>query len=148
MTGGQQEVGMERLIAAGAGHALALAATYIAALVVIGIVLTFRVIGQRRAAQIGLGDGGDRVLTRRIRAHGNYAETAPIIMVLLVMLALLGAREWQMHVVGLSGVVGRVLHAVGLSGSGGVSLGRQVGMVLTLTAKLVGIALMLFLALA
>jgi hypothetical protein len=67
-------------------------------------------------------------------------------MVLLVMLALLGAREWQMHLVGLSAVVGRILHAIGLSSSGGVSFGRQAGMVLTLTAKLVGIIVILLLA--
>ncbi len=137
---------MGKLIQAGSGHALAVAASYIAVLVVLGVALAIRVIGTRRAQKIGLGDGDDRDLRRRIRAHGNFSEYAPLLLVILLALPLLGAKEWLIHAIGMTGLVGRVLHAVGLSKTGGTSWPRVAGMVLTFTALLAGAVGLLVLA--
>jgi len=123
-----------------ASGALAFSASYIALLVVLHVVLTWRVIAVRREKRVGLGDGGDKQLTRRIRVHGNFVETAPLLMILLLALPLVGAPAWAVHGIGVLSVTGRVLHAIGLSQSGGPSFGRVVGMVLTLTAFLLGAA--------
>ena len=48
------------------------------------VVLTFRVIGKRRVARISLGDGGDRGLLRRQRAHANFAEYVPLALILMI----------------------------------------------------------------
>ena len=49
---------------------------------VILIVLALRVIGARRSRRVAIGDGADDDLARRIRAHGNFTEYAPLALVL------------------------------------------------------------------
>jgi uncharacterized protein len=137
---------MDKLVQIGSGHTLGIAASYVAALVVLGVVLAVRVIAIRRSQKIGLGDGDDRVLRRRIRAHGNFSEYAPLLMIAVLALPLLGAKEWLVHLVGGLGLLGRVLHGIGLSQSGGASLPRVGGMVLTLSALLIGAGALLTLA--
>ncbi len=137
---------MEKLIQIGSGQSLAVAASYIATLILLGVVLAVRVVAIRLAQKIGLGDGEDRVLRCRIRAHGNYSEYAPLLLILLIALPLLGAKEWLIHLVGLTGLVGRVLHAIGITRSGGASLPRASGIVLTFAALLIGAVALVILA--
>ena len=139
---------MEKLlaIAPNAAEALAFSATYSALLVLLGIALAVRVIGVRRSERIGIGDGGSKELARRIRCHGNYSEYAPLLIGLLILLPLLGAKAWLVHLVGLMGLVGRVAHAYGLSQSAGTTFGRLGGMILTFTALGIGAIALLVLA--
>lgn len=127
-------------------NAVAFAATYIALLAILGLVLTFRVIAIRRSAKIGIGDGDNRELARRIRVHGNFCETAPLLGLVLIMLVLLGAKEWLVHAIGLSGLVGRILHAIGLSQSAGTTFGRFAGMLTTILSIACGALALLVLA--
>lgn len=127
-------------------NALSFAATYVAMLVLLGLVLTAGVISVRRSQKVGIGDGGNHTLARRIRVHGNFSEQAPLILALLVMLPLLGAREWLVHAVGLTGLVGRILHAIGLGKSIGPSFGRVAGMLLTWASLAIGVVGLLVLA--
>jgi uncharacterized protein len=137
---------MGTLVAAGAGQALGFAVSYSAVLILLGVALAWRVIVIRRSQRIGLGDGEDKVLRRRIRAHGNFSEYAPLLIGLLIALSLVGAKEWAIHLVGVTGVTGRILHAIGLSGSGGSSFPRVGGMILTLSALVIGAVLALVFA--
>lgn len=100
------------------------------------IVLTALVIARRREARVGIGDGGDAMLARRIRAHGNASETLPLGLLLLLVLELGGLAAGLLHLFGAGLLVGRCLHAWGLVGSTGVSFGRFYGMLLTLIALL------------
>lgn len=127
-------------------QALAFAASYTAILVLLGVVLTVRVILVRRGEKIGLGDGENRTLLKRIRVHGNFCENAPFLIAILLLLALLGAAEWLVHLIGITGLTGRVLHAIGLSKSSGSSFGRVAGMVLTFSALITGAVAILVLA--
>lgn len=93
--------------------------------------LSVPVVLQRRRARIGLGDGGDAVLSRRIRVQANFVEYVPLALLLLALLELGGlARPWLW---GFGGTLlaGRVLHAIGLSASAGTSAGRFYGTLLT-----------------
>ncbi|OYU48668.1 MAG: hypothetical protein CFE31_09465 [Rhizobiales bacterium PAR1] len=137
---------MEKLVQMAASPALGFAVSYIAVLVLLGVVLAWRVIEIRRSQKIGLGDGEDKILRRRIRAHGNFSEYAPLLIGLLLALSMVGAREWAIHLVGLTGLVGRVLHAIGLSQTGGASFPRVGGMILTLSALVFGAILTLVFA--
>ena len=49
--------------------------TYAAVLVLIFVLLSVRVIQMRASAKIGLGHGNNPVMERRIRVHGNFADT-------------------------------------------------------------------------
>jgi uncharacterized protein len=129
---------MQKLSQIGAGHALGVAVSYLAVLALMAVILAVRVVRVRRAERIGLGDGDNRMLNRRIRAHGNFSEYAPFLALLLLALPLVGAREWLVHLVGMTGLVGRILHAAGISRSGGASWPRVSGMILTFAAIATG----------
>lgn len=118
---------------------LAITPLYAALATLILLVLTLRVVRLRRRLKIGLGTGGDAELERAVRGHGNFTEYAPIGLILLASTELSGATAGRVHAIGSLLVVGRVLHAWGLSQSRGLSFGRSVGMVLTMTALVVGI---------
>jgi uncharacterized membrane protein YecN with MAPEG domain len=85
-----------------------------------------------------IGDGGDAVLQQWIRAHGNYCEYAPFGIAALILLPLVGASAWIVHLVGLCLVLGRTAHAQGLTTTSGESLGRKVGTTLTGVGLVVG----------
>ena len=104
--------------------------------VLLMLVLLARVSQVRHGQRIGIGDGGNPVLARRIRVHGNFVENVPIALVLLALLELAGLPEPWLVGFGTMLLAGRVLHAVGLSGSAGVSFGRFWGTALTWLALL------------
>lgn len=121
-----------------ATSAFASAGLYIVALTILCVVLVVRIIFTRYALRVGIGDGGHAVLARRIRAHGNLIEMAPFLFALLLLLAALNASVIFIHIVGLCALVGRIAHALAISGNDGASSGRGLGMGLTFTALAVG----------
>ena len=107
-------------------------AAYAAALGLLAAVLTVRVIVNRVRLRVDIGDGGTPVLTQAIRAHGNFAEHAPLALLLIVLAEALGAHQGFIHALGATLVVGRIASAVGLSRSLGPTPPRQAGAVLTI----------------
>jgi uncharacterized protein len=101
----------------------------IAALLV--VILAARISLRRRALGVGIGDGGDKVLARRIRAHANAVEYVPLALLLLLILELDQTEPVLLHVFGCVLIAARLMHAFGLSRSAGVSTGRFGGIVLT-----------------
>lgn len=100
------------------------------------LLLAVRVVGHRRSAKIGLGDGGDKLLAKKVRAHANFVEYVPTALILLALLELSGLAALWLWICGGTLLLGRVLHAVGLSRSAGVSFGRFWGILLTWAALL------------
>ncbi len=94
------------------------------------VLLSYRVV-QQRGHGVSLGDGGDQVLLRRIRAHGNFAEYVPILLIMLGMLEFGGAKPWLLHVLGTTLLVARLLHGVALSFTESWKFGRFYGTLLT-----------------
>ena len=99
--------------------------------VLLMLVLLARISRHRHGQRIGLGDGGDAVLNRKIRVHGNFVEHAPIALLLLGLLELCGLQAVWLWTFGSALLLGRTMHAIGLSGSGGYSIGRFWGTALT-----------------
>lgn len=95
------------------------------------MLLVVPIVLHRRRARIGLGDGGDAMLARRIRVQANFIEYVPLALVLLALLEVAGLPAPWIWGFGTALLAGRVLHAVGLSGSAGVSPGRYYGTLLT-----------------
>ena len=95
------------------------------------LVLLARISRHRHGHHIGLGDGGDAVLSRKIRVHGNFIENAPITLLMLALLESCGLSAPWLWGYGGALLLGRVMHAVGLSRSGGRSPGRLWGTALT-----------------
>ena len=117
-------------------------AFYAALLAILGFVLSIRVIRLRRGKRVSLGDGGDPVLERASRAFGNFAEYAPLFIILLALAEVLGTSRPWLHLFGALFVLARIAHAVGLSFTHGASPGRFVGMTAT-QAVLIGLAVSL-----
>ena len=101
----------------------------IAALLI--VIFAVRVTLRRRAVGIGIGNGGDAILAQRVRVHANAAEYLPLALILLLILELNQTQPMLLHVFGCLLIVGRLLHAWGLSISPGLTPGRGIGMVLT-----------------
>jgi hypothetical protein len=115
----------------------AIAALYAGLIGVLLLVLAALVSRLRRARRVSLGDGGDRELARAIRVHGNAVEWAVPGVLLLLVAELNRASPLLLHLCGIALVVGRVLHAIGLTRTAGVSFGRFFGSAASWTALLV-----------
>lgn len=77
--------------------------------------LSFAVIGLRRKNRVGLGSGGHEDLERAIRAQGNFAEYVPFGIILIACLEINGAPWWLVAILGITLIVGRLFHAVGIN---------------------------------
>jgi len=102
---------------------------YAGLLTLLFIGLSMNIIRLRYQYKIGIGDGGNKVLAKAIRVHGNFAEYIPLALLLLGVYEANGASPQWLHVLGATLFIGRILHAVGLSKTVGVSKQRQIGMV-------------------
>jgi len=112
-------------------------ALYAGLLGILYIVLGGLVVAQRRRARIGIGTGGDSALERSVRVHGNFAEYAPLFLLLLLVAELGGGAPWLLHVLGAAFVLARIGHAFGLSLSSGTSAGRFLGTLVSWVAIVV-----------
>ncbi len=117
---------------------MTIVALYAGILGLLYLPLAANVIRIRRADSISLGDGGNALLERRIRAHGNFAEYVPIALILIALAEAGGSWPWLIHVLGIALVTGRALHAVALTSLAPRSMARVGGMVATL--NVIGIA--------
>jgi hypothetical protein len=122
-------------------------ALYAGILGFLGLVLASRVVQNRRRHQIGIGDAGNEDMQRAMRVFGNFTEYVPMILLLIGFGEMLGAHKWLTHGLGAGLVAARVSHAVGLSQSSGITIGRSLGVVLTWLTLLVASAMLIWLAL-
>ena len=98
-----------------------------AALSVVYVWLSFRVILLRRRHKVGVGDGGHKDLARAIRVHGNFAEWVPMALIGLLAADLRGVSDSIIAVLGAVLVLARVAHAEGLTRTAGSSSFRTFG---------------------
>lgn len=109
-------------------------ALYASLLAVLFILLSVRVIAQRREARVEIGSGESVELLRRMRVHANFAEYVPFALVLMALAESMKVPSPLMHLVGLILVAGRVIHAYGLSQSPHNLRFRVIGMSMTFAA--------------
>lgn len=103
------------------------AALEIGLLCVLMLALKLYVGGQRRQHKTAAGDLSNPDFNRATRVQLNAVEDVPVLMAGLLGLAALGLPGWYIHACGLGLLVSRILHAWGLAGSGGFSIGRFIG---------------------
>ncbi|MBJ2138733.1 MAPEG family protein [Paraglaciecola chathamensis] len=102
--------------------------------------LSILVIQGRRSGKISLGDGGDNHFLGVIRAHANFAEYVPLILVLMLVAEINQAHVAVLHSAGVALLIGRLVHAYGLKHHSGASWQRVSGMLLTFIA-LIGLSI-------
>ena len=106
-----------------------------AAAALVNIWLSARVVTARRPLKISVGDGGDDVVLRRMRAHANFAENMPIFLILLAALEIAGGDRTIVVPAAIAFVIARIAHGIGMDG-GSVARLRMLGMMTTTIAIL------------
>ena len=107
---------------------------FVAAVCALLLLLTaIDTVRQRIRAQAAFGDAGDAKLISASRSHGNLAEHAPIVILLLAFLELGHAWHMGLMTVGALFLFGRVLHISGLylPASTKPPLPRSLGVIIT-----------------
>jgi uncharacterized membrane protein YecN with MAPEG domain len=112
---------------------LPVALTTAGAAALLNIWLGIRISRMRLSQKISVGDGGNPMLAARMRAQLNFAEYAPIVLILIALIELgHGTSNW-LWAVGAIFVIGRIFHAVGMDGW---MAGRRIGIITTLLTLL------------
>jgi uncharacterized protein len=104
--------------------------TIAGAAAILHVWLSLRVSTLRRPLKIGVGDGGNEQLLRRVRAHGNFAENMPIFLILLGFVELATGGGLWLWGAGIVFVIARIAHAFGMD-RGGANLLRMLGILLS-----------------
>lgn len=113
--------------------ALPVALTTAAACALINFWLAARILNIRMKQRIAHGDGGDSRLAARMRAHANFAEYTPIVLILIALIELAVGTNLWLWLAGGAYVVARILHPIGMDGW---MPARQAGTVGTFTAMI------------
>ncbi|MBV7266623.1 MAPEG family protein [Erythrobacter ani] len=112
--------------------------TAAAAAAILNIWLMVRVGRVRAAEKVFVGDDGNENVIRRMRAHANFTENAPFVLILIAAIELTGKGEpWLAYVAGLF-IIGRVMHGFGMDG-GSFAKGRMIGTIISMLT-LIGLA--------
>ena len=92
--------------------------------------------GQARTkGGVSIGDGGDEFVIRRMRAHANFVESAPFVLILIAALEATGGTSNWLWGLGIVYIVGRLAHGLGMDG-GALGKGRMIGTIITLLTLL------------
>jgi uncharacterized membrane protein YecN with MAPEG domain len=120
------------------------AALWVGLHLILLLVLSVLVVRQRRSHGVALGDADIPELTQAVRAFGNATEYVPAGLIAIAVLAMVGASPVIVHATGLTLLAGRIAHAIGLSRTGGASLPRAAGIILTWLAYIVAAVALVF----
>jgi len=104
---------------------------YAAALALLFVFLSFKVIRLRRTLRIAIGDGNNKTMLRAIRVHANFAEYVPITLLLLFFIEMQNAHAMFIHGLCASLLIGRYMHAHGVSHEKEDYRFRRAGMLIT-----------------
>ncbi len=72
------------------------------------------VMAARLGAGVLHGDGGQETLSRRMRAHANFVEYVPLILLLVAMLECAGGSRIKIEILLLVLVIARLMHPFGM----------------------------------
>jgi uncharacterized membrane protein YecN with MAPEG domain len=88
---------------------------YAAVLALLFVYLSVRTIRLRQRLRVAVGDGGKAELQRASRVHGNFAEYVPLALLLIFFIETEVYSGPMIHILGAALLVGRILHAYGVS---------------------------------
>jgi len=122
-------------------------AGYLGILGLLYAVLGMQVSRLRRGNRVLFGDGDNIKLRSAIRAHANFAEYVPIIVLMVAMLEISGLPALTVHLLMAALLIARLLHPLGMY-VGPRTLQFQIcrvgGIVLTLLVLIASAILLLF----
>jgi uncharacterized membrane protein YecN with MAPEG domain len=110
--------------------------TMAGAAALINIWLAARTSRARRAHGVSIGDGGNEIVARKMRAHSNFVENTPFFLILLGLVELAAGSAFWLWIASILFILGRILHAFGMDRPS-PSRPRMIGMMLTALVLLV-----------
>lgn len=118
---------------------------YAALLALFQVFLTYRIVPIRMKEKVSLGSGGSEALETAVRSHGNFVETVPMALFLMILIefgnyAFFGYKAYFLHAMGILMILGRLSHFYGLNTPPGYGAHRRNGMVLTFLVYILGAA--------
>ena len=105
---------------------------YAALLTLLYVILSFNVIRNRWRYKQSLGSGQEAMLEKSIRAHGNFSEYVPLVIIMMAFLEFGKESPATLHFFGIALIIGRLSHAIGI-GLRAVNALRITGMIATFT---------------
>jgi uncharacterized protein len=99
-----------------------------AACALLAVWLGVRVSQVRVKHKVLVGDGGDPLVLARMRAHANFVEYAPFVLILLGLIELAKGPAVHLWAYGAVFVLARVAHGIGMERS---RAGRMIGILVT-----------------
>jgi len=99
--------------------------------------LSFYVIRGRFQNRISIGDNGDDRMARRIRMHANFIEYVPLALLLIFFIEAADVSNWFLHLILLTLLIARVLHAMGIVTKEAPGIFRMIGMIMTFSVIIV-----------
>lgn len=94
---------------------LPISLTIAAAAAVINLWLALRIVPTRMRDKGGLPEADAARLTTNMRAHANFAEYAPFILILMALIELAGGSPTGLWIAGTVFVAARVAHGIGMT---------------------------------
>lgn len=88
--------------------------TIAGAAALLNVWLGYRVGQRRMSEQVSIGDGGKEALTCRMRAHANFAEYTPFVLILIGLIELAAGTHLWLWAVGSVYILARIAHALGM----------------------------------
>ncbi len=88
--------------------------TFAGVAALLNIWLGWRVAQVRLREKVLTGDGGNHSVTCRMRAHANYTEYTPFVLILIGALEFAGRWPFALWMTGAIYFVGRIAHAFGM----------------------------------
>lgn len=113
---------------------MSITATYAALLALLFIGLSVRTLRLRRMLRIAVGDGNNPQLLRAMRVHANFSEYVPLALIVIYFCEIATGSVALVHGLCLCLLVGRIIHAVGVSQTRENFRYRVTGMALTFIA--------------
>jgi uncharacterized membrane protein YecN with MAPEG domain len=89
-------------------------AAYLGILALLYAALGLQVSRLRRGHRVLFGDGENLKLRSAIRAHANFAEYVPLIVVMVAMLEMSGVPASRVHLLMAALLLARLLHPLGM----------------------------------
>lgn len=99
-------------------------AFYASLLALLYVYLSLQVIKARGKEKIALGTGASDYLQQRIRAHANFGEYTPMVVILLLLLELQEVSPYYIHAFAVLYIIGRLVHLYGMVYSEQYSQGK------------------------
>jgi uncharacterized membrane protein YecN with MAPEG domain len=121
---------------------IAVTGLYTGLLALMLVVLSLYVVKGRWVNKVGVGDGGNADMLKRMRTHANFIEYVPMALIGLYLLEVTRHSVFILHGLGIALVVARLMHAYGMNRPS-PNAGRAGGATLTMVILLVEAVLLI-----